>query len=57
MQKLLLNTFWVLRNNCNGYLVFLFPFLVKFDCPNICRSLKLWNEVPSNKFQTSLAQK
>ena len=30
-----------------------------FDYPKIClfSSLKLWNEVPSNKFQTSLPQK
>ena len=48
---------WVLRNNCNFYLVFFLHFWTILTIRWYARSLKLWNEVPSNKFQTSLLQK
>ena len=48
---------WVLRNNCNFYLVFFLHFWTLLTIRRYARSLKLWNEVPSNKFQTSLPQK
>ena len=48
---------WVLRNNCSCYLVFFLHFWTILTIPRYTRSLKLWNEVPSNKLQTSLPQK
>ena len=49
---------WALSNNCNSYLaVFFLHFWTILTVRRYARALKLWNEVPSNKFQTSLPQK
>ena len=48
---------WVFRNNCNCCLVLLFHFWTILNIRRYAPCLKLWNEVPSNKFQTSVPQK
>ena len=45
---------WVLINNCNCYLVFFLHFCTILIIRRCARSLKLWNEIPSNTFQSSL---
>ena len=42
---------WVLGNNCIYYLVFFLNFWTIVTIQRYACSLKLWNEVPSNKFQ------
>ena len=48
---------WVLRNNCNCYLAFFLYFWTILTIRRYARPLKLWYEVPSKRFQTSLPQK
>ena len=48
---------WVLLSNCNCYLVFFLHFWTILTIQRYAHSLKLWNEAPSNKFETSLPQK
>ena len=48
---------WVSRINCNCYLVFFPHFWTILTIRRCARSVKLWNEIPSNKVQTSSPKK